>query len=197
MIFKDRTQNMLIRMTRKNKLLSTIITTLIIVTASVVLGTAVVLFASGIFQSSVEEEGITVTGAKLWGNTTTNSQGGFIVKNTGSKELAIQTIKVRGIESQFADWFYLDAAGTNITSQTPLNYDTNGGTNALTYVTINGGNTTMSTATGPLSLKPGETLVVYVSAPGSLDNTDAGSSATMSINAKQATQVLRITVSSP
>ncbi|MFQ6135244.1 MAG: hypothetical protein ACE5KU_05460, partial [Nitrososphaerales archaeon] len=136
------------RMNRKNKGLSTIITTLIIVTASVVLGTAVVVFASGIFQSSVEEEAISVTGAKLWGNTTSNSQGAFIVKNTGGKELAIQTIKVRGIESAFSDWYYLDTAGTNITSQSTLNYDTNGGTNDLNYITINGGNRTMTQATG-------------------------------------------------
>ncbi len=186
------------RMNKKNKGLSTIITTLIIVTASVVLGTAVVLFASGIFQSSVEEEAISVTSVKLWGNTSTNSQGAFIVKNTGSKELAIQTIKVRGIGSVFSDWYYFDTAtNTTITSQTVLTYDTNGGTNDLTNITMAGDTHTFTQAIGPLSLKPGETLVVYVSAPGSLDNTDAGSSATMSITAKQATQVLRITVSSP
>ncbi len=182
------------KMDRNNKGLSTIITTLIIVTASVVLGTAVVLFASGIFSSSVEEEAISVTSAKLWGNTSSNSQGAFIVKNTGAKELAIQIIKVRGIESIFSEWYIFDTAGSNVTSQSKLSYDTG---NNLSYVTIEGSNRTMTQATGPISLKPGETSVVYVATPGSLDSTDAGTSVTVEITAKQATQVLRITVSTP
>ncbi len=181
-------------MNRKNKGLSTIITTLIIVTAAVVLGTAVVLFASGIFQSSIEEEAITVTGAKLWGVNSTNSQGAFVVKNTGAKELAIQTIKTRGIESLFSNWYYFDTAGSNVTSQTSLSYDPG---NNLNYVTINGGNLTMTPAIGPISLKPGEVHVVYIATPGSLDSTDAGAAVTVEILAKQATQVLRVTVSTP
>ncbi|MFQ6135243.1 MAG: hypothetical protein ACE5KU_05455 [Nitrososphaerales archaeon] len=178
----------------RRKGLSTIITTLIIVTAAVVLGTAVVVFASGIFQSSVEEEAISVTSAKLWGVNSTDSQGAYIVKNTGAKELAIQIIKVRGVESIFSDWYYFDTAGSNVTSQSTLNYDTD---NDLNYITINGGNRTMTQATGPVSLKPGEVFVIYIANPGSIDSTDAGSAVTFEITAKQATQVLRVTVSTP
>lgn len=178
----------------KDKGLSTIITTLIIVTASVVLGSAVVLFASGIFQSSVEEEAISVSGAKLWGVNSTASQGAFIVKNVGGKELAIQEISVRGIESPYSKWYYFNTAGSNVTTQTTLNYDTN---NNLAAITVNGASRTFTLATGPVSLKPGQVFVIYVSTPGSLDNTDPGSSATMSVSARQAIQVLRITVSSP
>ena len=99
----------------KNKGLSTIITTLIIVTASVVLGTAVVLFASGIFESSVEEEAITVTGLKVWGNTTTNSQAAFIVRNTGSKQLAIDTFRLRGTDAPFSTWYLFDVSSRKST----------------------------------------------------------------------------------
>jgi len=182
------------RMKMKDRGLSTIITTLIIVTASVVLGSAVVLFASGIFQSSVEEEAISVSGAKLWGVNSTHSQGAFIVKNVGGKELAIRSIKVRGIDSSFSDWYYWDTSGSNVTTQTALNYDTD---NDLTSITVNGAPRTFTQATGPVSLKPGEVYVIYVANPGSIDNTDAGSSATMTISARQATQVLRVTISSP
>ena len=194
--------NTLNRMNMKKKGLSTIITTLIIVTASVVLGTAVVLFASGIFQGSVEEEGITVSGLKLWGNGTSavpTSEAAFIVKNTGSKELAIQTFKVRGVEVAFEDWYYLDISGTNITTQTALEYDpVPVSTLTLTGVAINSpANRILTAATGPLGLKPGDTYVVYVATPGGLDSSDAGSSVTVTVAALQAIQVLRVTVSSP
>ncbi len=182
---------------RKNKGLSTIITTLIIVTASVVLGTAVILFASGIFESSVEEEAITVTSTNLWGNTSTNSQLGFIVKNSGSTELAIATVKVRGIESPFTAWYTFDTAdNTSITSQTVLSYQ-GGASPDLTNITMAGSFFNFTLSTGPLGIKPGETFVVYVLAPGSVDSTDAGSSATVIISALQATQVIRITISTP
>lgn len=186
----------------KDKGLSNIITMLIIVTASVVLGTALILFASGIFATTVEEEAVDVSGESFWGNTTTTSQAAFVIKNTGSKELAIQEIKIRGIASPYSDWYYIDISdggpGGNVTITTPLSYDpVPGSTLSLDYVTINGGNMSMSQANSPIGIKQGREFIIFVATPGQIDSSDAGDDLTMVVKSKDARAVVRSTIKTP
>ncbi len=106
---------------RQKKGISVVITTLIIVVASVVLGTAVTLFATGLFSTSSGQTSLTTSNVKLWYNGTTTDQtvGSAVVRNTGDKILAVSSITIRGQNVPFSNWFYnaTGASSANIQKQ--------------------------------------------------------------------------------
>ena len=50
----------------KKRAISTVLTTVIILVSSVVLGSGVVLYGTSLFQSGVQTESISVSGVKVW-----------------------------------------------------------------------------------------------------------------------------------
>ena len=50
----------------KSRALSTVLTTVIILVASVVLGSGVVLYGASLFQGGTQQEAISVSGDKIW-----------------------------------------------------------------------------------------------------------------------------------
>ncbi len=93
----------------KKRAISTILTTVIILVASVVLGAGVVLYGTSLFQSSTLQESIQVSGAKVWIDPTENPDGhawGAVgIRNTGDKIVALDKISVRGVDVPFTSWF--------------------------------------------------------------------------------------------
>lgn len=120
--------------TKNRKALSAVLTTLIILVASVVLGTGVVLFGTSLFQTNAQSSGLSVQGVHVWvnatkGTTTTYAWGAAEIRNSGDKILSVDQINVRGTQIPFANW-YVDGNPSDVTPaniQSQLNYT---GTNA-------------------------------------------------------------------
>src|SRR5574337_704546 len=92
------TMNMFLR-TKNRKAISAVLTTLIILVASVVLGTGVVLYGTSLFQTGAQSEGIATTGTSLWVDSTTSTGwawGAVDVRNSGDKLLSVDSIQIRG-----------------------------------------------------------------------------------------------------
>ncbi len=191
---------------QKRRGIGNVITTLIILIASVVLGAGVVFFGGSMFQSSSQEKSIQVTNAHVWvgmANTTTPySQAAFVVQNTGSKAIAISSVTLRGTSVPTSSWYYDNTATdmTSINTQTNLNpYTwTAGGLKTLSgTVSIKlGGSTTGSqftAATGPVSLAPGQLAIIYLNGSG-LGSTDAGLQLTMNVGDGQTTAVQTVSI---
>ncbi len=106
---------------RQKKGISVVITTLIIVVASVVLGTAVTLFATGLFGTSSGQTSISTSNVNVWYNGTTTDQtvGSAVIRNTGDRIAAISSISVSGTNVPFSNWFYnaTGASSANIQKQ--------------------------------------------------------------------------------
>ena len=146
------------------KAISAVLTTIIILVASIVLGTGVVVYSTSLFQSGGQQQAIQKQGLKTWVNGTyTNQAGGpgggigwgaAAIKNTGDKLLAINTITIRGTTIPFSNWY----AETNQTRasanfQAQLNYTRND----------NNGNIMGSALTGAGVYQPnGATCATYV-----------------------------------
>src|SRR5690348_2710981 len=126
--------NMFLR-TKNRKAISAVLTTLIILVASVVLGTGVVLYGTSLFQTGAQSSGIAVQGAHVWvnattGMTTTYVWGAAEIRNSADKIVSIDQISVRGTQIPFASW-YFDSDPTRVTSanfQSQLNYTGTGHT---------------------------------------------------------------------
>jgi len=72
----------------KRKGISTVLTTVIILVASVVLGSGVVLYGTSIFQTVAQQESVEVQGIQLWVNATDaagDAWGAAGVRNDGTR----------------------------------------------------------------------------------------------------------------
>jgi hypothetical protein len=123
--------NMFFR-TKNRKAISAVLTTLIILVASVVLGTGVVLYGTSLFQTGAQSSGISAQGVHVWLNATngkpTYTWGAAEIRNSGDKVLSVDQINVRGNQIPFGNWYY-DSDPTRVTSanyQSQLVYSTTG-----------------------------------------------------------------------
>src|SRR6267143_453244 len=94
--------------TKNRKAISTVLTTMIILVASVVLGTGVVLYGTSLFQTNANTEAITTTGTQIWvdsTNATGWAWGAFDIRNSGDKLLSVDQIQVRGQAVPFQNWY--------------------------------------------------------------------------------------------
>jgi len=208
--------------TRNRRAISTVLTTLIILVASVVLGTGVVLYGTSMFQTSAQTNSLSVTNTAVWADKVGSgwAWGAADVRNSGDKILSMDTITVRGQNIPFSNW-YTDTNAAQVTIgnfQQQLNYTTLQIINSQTALSVTGAmangtgysqipvgctNTAaagtlimqlgaavnnpplcLQVSTGPFSLSPGATAIVYFKLPQNILTTlDAGSSASVGIYA--------------
>ncbi len=123
-------------MIRPRKAISAVLTTIIILTASIVLGTGVVVYSTSLFQSGGQQQAIQIQGLKTWVNGTytsgTGGPGGGIgwgavaIKNTGDKLIAVNSITLRGATIPFSNWYAeTNQTRASLNFQAQLNYTKN------------------------------------------------------------------------
>ncbi|MGI0072370.1 MAG: hypothetical protein ACREA3_00965, partial [Nitrosotalea sp.] len=110
------------------KAISAVLTTLIILVASVVLGTGVVLYGTSLFQTNAQSQAIVTTGIQVWIDKGGSgwAWGAADVSNDGDKLLSVNQISIRGSSVPFSNW-YADTSITRVTTanfQAALNYTT-------------------------------------------------------------------------
>ncbi len=172
---------------QRRKGIGTVITTLIVLIASVVLGAGVIFFGGSLFQTNTQSEAVKVSNVHSWVNSADVSATAFVVQNTGSKAVTINTISLRGVSVPTTAWAYLQTTNqTILQTELPVEYvhDT---------VTLGGTLQTM-TQDGPISLNQGQAAVVYLLEAGSINAVDSGLSLTLQIQAGQATAVQSVSV---
>ena len=203
----------------KKRAISTVLTTVIILVSSVVLGSGVVLYGTSLFQGGTQTENISVSGVKVWVDSTDPftpptgvGWGAAGIRNTGDKVVAVNQITVRGQDIPFSQW-YADTSVTSTVFQQALNHTgwDNQGTNVRmvdncaadsTYVAIDpdsGGPITecisADAATGPISMDPGSSAIIYFKLNNNtLTSLDSGVSTTVSIFAGKAGGPQSVTV---
>ena len=106
--------------TSNRKAISVVLTTMIILVASVVLGTGVVIYGTSLFQTGAQQEEISTQGIKVWvasGNQTFPAGWGAAgVRNSGDKIISVDQILVRGATVPFSSW-YVDANQTRVSAE--------------------------------------------------------------------------------
>src|SRR6267143_323627 len=112
--------------TKNRRAISAVLTTIIILVASIVLGTGVVVYSTSLFQTGGQQQAIQVQGVKGWVNATTQTVvtgvasptnyawGAAAVRNSGDKILSIDTIQVRGTAIPYTNW-YADTNQSRVT----------------------------------------------------------------------------------
>ena len=186
----------------KNRALSTVLTTVIILVASVVLGSGVVLYGASLFQGGTQQEAISVTGVKVWVHATDSTGmawGAAGVRNTGDKVISVDQIQIRGTDVPFTQW-YTDTTVTTTLFQQALNHTGwstlpqilkvgSCASDVTNYLCIDydasGANTETiigNAGTGPVSLTPGASAIIYFKLNnGTLTSLDSGVTTTVNV----------------
>jgi len=192
--------------------ISTVITTIIILVASVVLAAGVVLYATSLFQTGTLTENISITGVKVYVHATDDAGlawGAFGVRNSGDKILSLDKISIRGNDIGFSSWF------SNKTIETAT-FDSvykfpgwgsdppNGNmtqeivtcsTTSTVRIALGGAGFCANAQTGPLSLGLGEKAIVYFQlSNGTITTLDSGVTTNVNIFAGKAGAPLAVTV---
>jgi len=191
---------------RKHRALSGVLVTIIIMVASIVLASGVVLYGTTLFQGGAQQESITVSGIKMWVHGTDAkglSWGAFSVRNTGDKVLSVDRIAVRGVDIPFKQW-YPDTTVTSEIIQQPMNFTgwsgidgfLNNDTAAAAFcitskmaLEIQTGATPVeegyfcaSAGAGPIGLDPGDGAIIYFTLNnGTVTSVDGGAQTSVSV----------------
>jgi len=90
--------------------MSLVITSVVFLVASVVLATGYVSYGSSLYQTSSQQEDLSVYGLQVWVNATDTkgiAWGTLGVRNDGEKIIAVDTIQVKGTDERFSRcWFF-------------------------------------------------------------------------------------------
>ncbi len=197
-------------LSRKHRALSGVLVTIIIMVASIVLASGVVLYGTTLFQGGAQQESITVSGIKMWVHGTDANGlawGAFTVRNTGDKVLSVDRIAVRGTDVPFAQWF-ADVTVTSDIIQQPMNFTgwsndngkLNNDTLSATWCDANVAGTTMALTiqagaspvedgyicanpgAGPIGLDPGQGAIIYFKLNnGTVSSVDGGAQTSISV----------------
>ncbi len=191
----------------KKRVISTVLTTVIILVSSVVLGIGVVLYGTSLFQGGTQQESIAVSGIKLWVHSTDPiglSWGAAGIRNTGDKVLSTDLIIIRGTPVPFAQW-YQDSDVTAALFSQALNHTGWAGGGLVKSGTCAGGERINIdngqgdicgiAASGPVALTPGQSVIIYFQLPnGTLSSLDAGINTSVNIFAGKAGAPQSVTV---
>ncbi|MCW4003117.1 MAG: type IV pilin [Candidatus Bathyarchaeota archaeon] len=164
----------------RNRLaLSTVVTTLIILVVSVLLAGVVTYFAINVTSTRVQEESLHLTKQHVWYDATgATSQAAIMIINTGGRDVVLDKITCRGQEKTWTDGVYF-ATTTSSVSQ-DLSYLTG----TISGQTVAG--KTLAAATTDLTLKSGETMIIYIDEPDSITINDIGLTVALTIFTSQA-----------
>jgi len=205
----------------KKRAISTVLTTVIILVASVVLAAGVVLYGTSLFQGGTQSESITASGIKIWVHTDVTeglAWGAVKVRNTGDKVVSVDKISIRGSDIPFTQW-YPDIAVTTSLFQLALNhtgwsgidgflleYDPDENCNDTTFPPATslqsdldgvGGELALcaNPTSGPVSLNPGQAAIIYFKLTnGTLTSLDSGVSTSVNVYAGKAGAPQSVTV---
>ncbi len=202
----------------KKRAISTVLTTVIILVSSVVLGSGVVLYGTSLFQGASQTEEITIAGTKLWVHATDPdgvAWGATSVRNSGDKVLSVDKITVRGVEIPSSQW-YADTSLETSEYSSALNFTgwvnalpgTNGpamqkhglndclnNNSYVCSVVASGSIISANASSGSVGLNTGDTVIIYFKVNnGTLTSLDAGASTTVGIFAGVAGGPLSISI---
>ena len=187
---------------QKRRGIGTVITTLIILIASVVLGAGVIFFGGSLFQTNTQNESIQVSNAHIWvganatGTPNPDSVAGFVVQNTGGKPVSIQTITIRGQSVPTANWHYNKDIALTIPANTQreLQWEANFDLSMYDLDNDLADDDVLTEATGPVSLNQGEAAFIFLDSPAGISSLDTGLAFTVNVQAGQASAVQSVSV---
>ena len=174
----------------KQRALSEVVSTLILLVVAVLLAAVATYYATNITMTRTQNEEVSFSKAHIWANST-GAVAAFKLQNLGGKDILIDKIAVRGVEEAWANVFiYRVPDGTSITDDfTVYNYT------AMTGSWAHDGET-YDAVTGDVPLQSGRELLVFIKDPDNIQLNDIGTACSMSVYTNNANYITEVNVES-
>ena len=164
---------------RKNKALSEVVTTLILLVVAVLLAAVVTYYATNITMTRTELEEVRFSKEHVWVNGT-GAIAGFKLQNLGGRDVLLDKITVRGVESAWANVFiYRVPAGSafsddmTVCNYTAMTADFNHTINATEYL--------FEQQSGDVPIPSSGVVLVYIVDPDNIQLDDLGTTVSLSV----------------
>jgi len=155
---------------RNGKALSTVVTTLIILVVSVLLAGVVTMYAINIVSTRTQQEDIRLSKQSVWVYENGTAFAALSVDNVGGRDVVLDKVQVRGVESSWSTIYYLRIS-TAISTSLNCPNETHSWTGFL-YTSGSTGNFVAEST--DLLLASGDTAILYITSPDSLSVNDIG-----------------------
>ena len=157
---------------RCRKGLSQVVSTLIILVVSVLMVGTVTYYSIAVTNSSMKQEQLAIDKAHIWVNYS-GAQAALVVENIGGRDALIDAIEVRYIEIPWESVYHASTVEGTLTPAQGLNIT--GSFNHTIGETVLG----FAQASGSIVLPVGESIILYVDQPNSLDVSHIGALTTI------------------
>ena len=155
---------------RNKKALSTVVTTLIILVVSVLLAGVVTMYAINITSTRTQQEELRLTKQAVWVDADDTAYAALAIDNVGGRDVVIDKVQVRGVEAAWTDVNYIRlpaaVSGSLISPAAIANWT------EFEYAT--GSNANFTSGSTDLPLASGNTLIIYITSPDSINVNDVG-----------------------
>lgn len=160
---------------KRNKGLSEVVSTLILLVVAVLLAAVATYYATNITLTRTAMEEVRFSKEHVWVNDT-GAVAAFKLQNLGGRDILLDKVAVRGVESTWSNIYYNRVtSGTSVTGDMNI---TSWGTLTGTSVTIS--NRVYNQSTGDIPLISSGVLLIYIKSPDNIQVDDIGT--TVSIN---------------
>jgi hypothetical protein len=170
-----------IRLLRNKKALSNVVSTLILLVVSVLLAGVVTLYATNVTMTRTQQEEIRIRKQHIWVYENGTAIAGFVIDNVGGKDIVIDKIHIRGVESDWTNVYYYRRSSSVSADLKLPNASLSGSSVAINYAGTEGATFTQGTANQDITMASGATLVVYVKNPDNISPNDIGTAVGITI----------------
>ena len=175
------------RFLRCKRGLGTPVANLIIIMATVILSTTVVLFAMNVTASQVQKESLYIPSTHIWYENETRSVAALGLTNNGATDVVITKLEIKGLQTQWAgNESFVIYAKTNGTLPGDLPYAADFFDSSNRTVYIGGTDFNFTAATAGLTLKSGCSMAFYVAVPNRIMMYDLATAVRMVLSTTQA-----------
>ena len=172
----------------KNRLaLSSVVSTLIVLVISVLLAGVVVYYGINVTSTRVQEENLSLTKLHVWCSDAGASQAAFLIINTGGRDVVINKITIRG---QAAEWTDVYSGKTSTAITDDFSYISGSLATSVSGVSL-------TVNSGYITLKSGDSMIVYISNPDSITTHDIGLTVSITVFTSQAMYYQEANVQTP
>ena len=145
--------------------LSQVVTTLILLVVSVLLAGVVVYYATNVTMTRTSQEEVQIIYAHCWVNSTGFAEAAFDLKNVGGRDVLIDKITVRGVESEWTDVFF----------------NTTEPSGDLSFVSLAALSASYTQGADDIPVESSGERVIYIINPDNIDLTDVGTPVSITV----------------
>jgi hypothetical protein len=178
---------------RNKKALSTVVTTLIILVTSVLLAGVVTMYAINITSTRTQSEDLRLSKQAIWVYGNGTAFVGFTIDNVGGRDVVINKVQVRGVEAAWNTVYYTRLPTALNASLNCPNASINWSA-SFTYATGHSATFTKDTTGKPLA--SGNTMVIYITHPDSINLSDIGTTIGVTISTEDSQYYVECNVKS-